>query len=62
MYICLQDAANLPHINEEQEQPTAEAAEGQEEGKWSSVHMSNMDLVKYAFMASLSITICVMIP
>ena len=30
---CLQAAANLPHINEELEQPTTEAADEQEGGK-----------------------------
>ena len=44
MYLWMQAAANLPHINEEQEQPTAEATEGQEGGKWSNAHLSNIDL------------------
>ena len=59
---CLQAAANLPHINEELEQPTTEAADEQEGGKWNVAHMSSIELGKYALMVSLSMCTCLIIP
>ena len=48
-------AINLPHINEEQEQPNAEATEGQEETKWNYSQHFVMHLEKFHFSLSLKI-------